>query len=251
MPFLGTAIVLVQIILAVHAGKRGHQNWIYIILLVPGIGGAAYFFTHVLPELQGGGSVGETGETIVNTISPSRKLKKLLAQVEFSDTVENRHLLAKEYMRIGAYEEAIPVYESCLEGIFADEPYLIIELAGAYYQKGAFEKAKDQLLKIKENHPRDRYKEAFLLLAMTYESLYEPENATEEYEELVNIFPGEEARCRYALFLKKTGSEEEARDMFKEIIKAGEQSPGYYRRSQKKWLAVARQNLTEPPPPKA
>ena len=57
-------------------------------------------------------------------------------------------------------------------------------------------------------------------------------------------YPGEEARCRYALLLKKLGQEERARRVFREIVESVKGSPGYYKRRQREWVSIARKNMS-------
>ncbi len=241
----GFLILLVQIYCAVHAAKRGRSQWIYIILFFPLVGCIVYIITYMLPYMRVDSAVVSTGNKIAKKINPTRELIRLKKQLEFSDTIANRQALAKEYMSLGGYEDAVVLYESCLEGPYEDDPDMIVDLAYALYLNESFEEAKQQLLKIKKNNPRSKTKDAFLLLAKTYERLDDTDMALKEYESLKDIYPGEEARCRYALLLKKTGNPDLANQMFNEIIFDASRSPRYYRKSQRKWIEIAKQQLNE------
>lgn len=243
--FGGFILLLIEIYCATHAAKRGRQQWIYIILFFPLVGCIVYTVTYMLPEMRVEGAVVSTGKKIAKSINPTRDLIRLKKQLEFTDTIANRQALANEYMTLGGYEDAAVLYESCLEGPYEDDPDMIIDLANAFYLNESYEEARDQLLKVKKSHPDFRNKDAFLLLAKTYEQLNDLDQALDEYEWLSNIHPGEEARCRYALLLKRVGKSSEANKVFNEIIFGASRSPGYYRKSQKKWLAIARQQLSE------
>ena len=82
-----------------------------------------------------------------------------------------------------------------------------------------------------------------LLLAITYERLDDTAAALKEYEAIINAFPGEEARCRYALLLEKSGNIKSAEKTFESIINDAKSSPRYYRRDQKQWIRIAKDHL--------
>ena len=243
--FSGSLLFIMGIFFAVHAVRTGRQQWLWIILFFPVAGWIIYFFTNVLPDLQNSKTVRDAGDIIVQKINPSGRLKKLKDQLSFSDTIDNRLLLAQEYVNVGSYQEAVDLYQTCLEGAHEDEPYIIFDLANALYLNQSFKEAKKRLQYIKNNHKNYKNKNVSLLLAKTHESLDETSKALAEYHELVKVFPGEEARCRYALLLKKTGNDEEARQIFQGILTGAKRSPGYYRRNQKKWINIAKQNLSQ------
>jgi hypothetical protein len=69
------------------------------------------------------------------------------------------------------------------------------------------------------------------------------DEAKPQYESLVPTYPGEEARCRYALLLLQMGDAEGAQRLFREIVDSMRGAPGYYRRRQREWLNIAKRNL--------
>jgi hypothetical protein len=60
---------------------------------------------------------------------------------------------------------------------------------------------------------------------------------------VVPRYPGEEARCRFALLLRQLGQDQRAQQYFREILDSVKGAPGYYRRRQMEWVRIARQNL--------
>ncbi len=245
MRFLAFVVLAAQIICAIHAAKRNRYPWLYGILLLPAAGCIAYFFIHILPKLRHNYAVEEAGDQLIKTIAPSRMVIKLQKQLEFSDTIENRQRLAKEYKRIGAYEEAIKLNEECLEGIYENEPDILYEQAYCLNMVESYEKAEKHLLQLFQHHDKERHKEAALLLAITYEKQEKNKKSEKEYKELIDVYPGEEARCRYALLLKRLNRTEEATKMFRRILLNTDESPRYYRRNQRQWTNLAKQNLKE------
>jgi len=71
--------------------------------------------------------------------------------------------------------------------------------------------------------------------------------ALHEYEAVVQGFPGEEARARYALLLKQNGQTAQARKLFQEILTRSDALPRYYQRDQREWIQLARSELTQLP----
>jgi hypothetical protein len=66
-----------------------------------------------------------------------------------------------------------------------------------------------------------------------------------EYESQMGSATGQEAKCRYALLLKKTGQTEKANALFEQILKTVSRSPRYYRKTQLQWVETAKKNLAE------
>jgi hypothetical protein len=75
------------------------------------------------------------------------------------------------------------------------------------------------------------------------EGLGEFDKALEEYAVLANYYSGYEAKCRYALLLKKQGEVEKARQLFQEIIDRTEQLPRHLRKPHRDWIDIARSHL--------
>jgi hypothetical protein len=69
------------------------------------------------------------------------------------------------------------------------------------------------------------------------------EAAIAAYDALVRTYPGEEARCRYAMLLQKHGHADKAKVLFSEVLKLTEDAPRHYRQAQKEWIDMARRNL--------
>ncbi|HKD23671.1 MAG TPA: hypothetical protein VKB71_16765, partial [Rhizomicrobium sp.] len=63
------------------------------------------------------------------------------------------------------------------------------------------------------------------------------------YRKIAPIYPGQEARCRYAMLLQKLGRNDEARPHFQEIVKSLDGAPRHYRQAQKEWGDIARAAL--------
>lgn len=241
MHALGILSLIAQVFFAVHAVRTGRQlYWVFIIVVFPGVGSLVYFFSEYLPELQ----QGTKGKKIRGGKPGSLKRRRFLEdQLEITPSIKNKKDLAEEYVNAGMFDKAIALYESCLQGLNEDDPVIVEGLCCAYFFKGDFKTAKDKLLNLIELRGKRNWDEFDLMLARTYEELGETGHALKEYAAMEKAFPGEEARCRYALLLKKTGDIENAKRLFNQTVKNLRLSPKYHQKAQKRWADIAKRNI--------
>ena len=241
MPVIAVLGICFQIFFAVHAVRTGRDRfWIYVIIFFPGIGCMIYFLSEYLPSLLGDRGVKKTVSDIGHTLNPGKRLRRLQQQVELTPSVKNKKALAEAYVNHGLFDDAIDLYKSCQQGAHADDNHLVEGLACAYFFKGRYDQARhllEQVVAHPETAQRDRFR---LLLAQTHDALGDGAAAEELYTDVVRTFSGEEARCRYALFLKKQGRTDAANRLFNDILKNVKLSPKYYKRTQKTWLNMAK-----------
>lgn len=244
MQYLGWLLVLIQVVLAVHVIKTGRTFWwLWIIIIVPAIGSLVYFIVEVLPDMQRSPTVKRLGSDIVTIVDSGRNLRKLREEVEVSDTFKNRQMLARGYMKANMHAEAIEIYQSCLTGIFKDDPSVMLEMALAYFLKEDYFEAKRTLDRLTEHDAAFRPPERRLLYARTLEQSGDTNRALEEYASLVKTSSGEETRCRYAMLLDEDGQSDKAQELYREIVRRARRSPRYYRRAQRHWVNTAKQRI--------
>ncbi len=234
---------LVQASLAVHAYRTGRERWMYLIILFPVIGSLIYVLVEVLPELRYSPTGRRAESRIAGMIAPSDNMTKLRERLALLDSVENRKLLARECVNVGEYQEAIELYTSCLKGIYKDDPQLMLELANANYLDQRYSDARNTFVRLREIHPDFRHAEGHLLFGRTLEIMGEDANALREYGEVAKYYPGEEASCRYALLLKKTGCRQEANEVFNKIILRSRMRGRNSRSRDRQWIRTARENM--------
>jgi hypothetical protein len=152
-------------------------------------------------------------------------------------------LLAEAYVASGRYEDGVRMYQGCLKGIYADDPPFVLGLAFAQFLNQTYPEAKETIDRLERVDAKFRPLERRLLLARTLEAMNKLDRALEEYEPLAKQYPGEEARCRYGMLLQKTGRTDEAREVFERILLNARRSPRYYRKVQRHWINVAKQNV--------
>jgi len=244
MPILIVLSLLIQIAFVVHVIKTGRdRKWLWIILFLPLLGCLFYFFMEMWPDLRRSRTGKKAATQVLKTVEPHRDLKRLAEKLEIYDSVENKVKLAKECAAAGLYDQAIDLYNRALGGIYKDDPYIMLGLATALFHQGDYAKTKDTLTRLIEENPNFKSQEGHLLFARTLEALQENEAALEEYAVLASYYSSYEAKCRYALLLKKLGQTEKAHQLFNDILTRAKQLPKNSRKAQKQWIEIASQQL--------
>ena len=241
--YLGGVVLLLQAFLAVHAFRTGRERWAYLIIMVPALGGLIYFLTQILPDLQRNSAARRVSSDVARMVNPTRDLRRLRENLDIVDTVQNRQLLARECVNVGLYQEAIELYKDCLQGRSEHEPYIMLELATAYFAGECYPEAKDTFLRLRETNPEFQSSEGHLMYARTLEYIEENNDSLREYETVAAYFPGEEANCRYALLLKRNGRTEKANEIFHQVLTRDRRRSRQHKRREKQWVDISRQNL--------
>lgn len=244
MHIAGILIFVIQLMFAVHVVRTGRDTfWIYIIIFVPLLGCAIYFFSQVLPSLQHSRGAQKVKAGFIRSIDPQRELRNCKEQVEISDTLENRLALAQACLNSGHASEAIEIYTSILR-IEENDSGIMQQLAFAYFEEQQYQLAKETLDKLIATNPDYKSSDGHLLYARCLQELGEHQAALQEYQVLAESYPGEEARYRYGLLLQECGQRHEAAKVFDTILLRTRRSPKYYRKKEKHWIQLARQQLT-------
>lgn len=243
MVYFWTLLPVLQIIFAIHAYRRGNTFWMFMILFFPGVGVVIYLFVEFLPSLKHDSVIQSVSSTISRRILPEREIQRLKDEVAMNNSVKNRMALADGYLLNGRAHEAVELLESCLEGVYKDDPDIIFKIAHAYFQENRLYDAMKKCTYLREHHGAFKQNEVTSLAAMLYEESGALDKAIMEYESILKISTGEEIRCRYALALKKIGKTPEAIKQFETILQNARISPGYYRSSERHWINIARKSV--------
>ncbi|NZA28054.1 tetratricopeptide repeat protein [Luteimonas sp. SJ-92] len=235
--------ILLQIGCAVHVVRTGRPlYWVFILLIGSYIAVAIYLVAEVLPG-TGGGRVRPVIRGLHDRIDPERGKRQAARQLELADTGDNRRRLAEQSLAAGDYQQASELYRSALRGIYATDPYLMLGLAKAQFALELPHEARKTLDGLIAANPDFRSSDGHLLYARAVEASGDVAAALHEYEALAPGYPGEEARVRHGLLLKRTGDRDAAAELFRETLKRAETSPPYYRREQREWIAIAEREL--------
>lgn len=238
MRVLAILTVIIQFTFAFHALKTGRdQKWIWIIILAPVVGCLAYYFMEVFPHSREERTLRKRIHDIAKSLNPDGELKRRTEETANNASVDNRAALADECLEKGMFDEALRLYEGCLEGPYKDDARLLFSCARAYFYNGNHRQAEEILARLSKAHPKFRRDEAQLLEARVLEALGETTRAAELYEALRERYVGFEAKYRYGLLLKRLGREGEANELFDLILKNARRSA---LESEQEWVKLAR-----------
>ena len=245
MPALAALVFGLQLLCLAHVVRTGRRcQWMFIIMALPLAGCLAYFFLEILPDLRHSRAARQAVRDIGAVIDPERDLRETAQRVAEADTVENRAALAEECLRRGRAAEAKQLFRSGLTGVHATDHVLMLGLARAEFALDDHAGACDTLDRLRAAHPNLDCPDGHLLYARSKEQQGQIEQALIEYAALAEYYPGEEARCRLALLLQKTGRVAEARTLFRQVVRSVERASKLYYRAERDWYEVARRNLT-------
>ncbi|MET1163306.1 MAG: tetratricopeptide repeat protein [Pseudoxanthomonas sp.] len=242
-PLIFLSIVL-QIACCVHVIRTGRpMYWIFILLLFSYIAVAIYFIAEILPGLGNDPGARRVVRKVKQQIDPEREKRDASRQFGLSDTQANRRRLADESLRSGDFQQAAELYRGALKGLYDTDPEMMLGLAKAQFGLGQPHQARETLDSLIAANPNYRSKDGHLLYARTVEASGDVAAALHEYENVVQGYPGEEARMRFGLLLVRSGDARKARDIFNEIVVRSAASPKYYQREQREWIDAARREL--------
>src|SRR5688572_18544980 len=185
MRFLYVLLGIIQFSFAFHAVKTGRGGmWVTIIIVFPVVGCLAYYFMEVFPQSREQRAVRKHVRDIAKTLNPDGELLRRTEEVAVSASVENRARLGDECLERGMFDEAIRLYEGCLEGPHANDPGLLFSCARARFYNGDMRQAEEILARLVKAHPKYRPDEAALLAARVHETLGDTQRALAGYAAL-------------------------------------------------------------------
>jgi len=233
-------ILGIQAICVIHCIRRGtQQKWIWIIIFVPFIGSLAYLFTEIFTHRQRQGlQEGLSGVLVSN----NARIRRLENNLRFTDTFNNRVLLADAYLATGQTDKAIELYESSLTGAFEENEHVIMQLISAYHQKGSYTPIMPLAKKV-YYRPQFARSHAHVLYAIALEKTGELDKAEEEFRKMKARFSYFEARLQYGLFLKRSGREQDARQVFLDMVDEAPHLSSRERRDSRAWINQAKAEL--------
>ena len=241
MPIFGMIELAAQIYCIVHCiRQRKNSWWIPLILLVPFIGSAVYFFAEIWPEPQGRRlyAGGTANANPLRYRPASHKVKQLRENIDFSNTVKNRENLADELARQGEYQEAVSVYQSCLKGFSENDVGILYKLAEAAYAAEDYATSLDAVHKVRALSDY-RASKIRLLLARNYAAQGDIEKATQAFEQAIERHGDIEIRYRYAEFLYERNQRAQALEALAEIQQAVKRLPSHARKLNSEWIKRA------------
>ncbi len=236
--------VIIQAIFIFHVFRSGRPYWwAFIILSFPLLGSIIYYLVEVFPNSREHRDVRRMGTKLARALQPDAEMKRRIEDMEICGSVDNKAALAEECLARGFSHDAVRLYRSCLAGVHARDPALIHGLARACVENGAHEEALEQIRQLTELQPGYKPNEVRLLKARGLEAKGDTFEALNEYESLVPLFSGLEARARYGLLLQQAGHARQAQDVFNELL-AHAKRFNITMDAEREWVRLARANLS-------
>jgi hypothetical protein len=232
--------VLIQALLVIHVLKTGRNRyWIWLLLFLPLIGGIAYLVIEVLPEFRGGIRGQRAIREIKKAVNPGADLERHAAAWEQSPNADNARRYAGALMDSGKFSQADEILDQAMSGFFSTEPNLMLLRARGRFESGRFDETIRVLEALQEENPDFKSSEGHLLYARALQAAGRGDKAIGEYRAVATYFPGVEARYRLVLALQENGLADEAGRELDQLINDARLAPAHFRKSQKKWLALA------------
>lgn len=245
MPVLFALELGLQFICAVHVLRTGRPTqWLFVIVLLPVAGCLVYAFLEILPEMRHSRAARTITKDVGAVVNPDGELRRLTKEAMRADTVQNKYDLAKECIGRGRFSDAKALLEQCLTGIHADDPNIMMAMARAQFGLEDYPGCCDTLDQLREVNPEFQSSEGHLMYARGKEGQGDNGEALAEYAALSTYYPGEEARCRHALLLHRTGQLDQAEANFRQVVTSVETGSKAYFRAQREWYDLARQHLS-------
>lgn len=234
----------IQLLLVVHVLKTGRDRyWIFLLIFLPLVGGAAYLIMEVLPEFFGSLTGQRARRSVAQILDPGADLRSCAASWEQSPNAENGRRYAQALIIANKSEEALEILDRSLTGFFENDPTLLLLKAQAKFDLGAWQECLDVLDRLKETNPDHRSPEGHLLYARALENTGRVADSIEEYRAVASYYPGAEARYRLASALKSNGDIGEAREEFESILRDARLAPAHFRKSERSWLKASEEAL--------
>jgi len=244
MPLLYIIGIVVSIPLIVHCIRTGRNTvWVWVLLSLPLVGSAVYFFVEIFPEIRNSRASRRAMRGIRSTLDPEGDLRRAENEMKVSGNVASRQKYADELVRMGRAAEAVPIYQNCLTGVFADDPKLLLGFAKAQFAADQPAAARATLDDLIAKNPDFKSADGHLLYARALEGEGNDEKALTEYATLNDYYPGAEAGVRYARLLKRLGQRPQAQQTLQALLERARLAPAHYRKAQREWLDLAASEL--------
>lgn len=246
MPILAGLVFIIQMSFVFHALKSGRPYWwIFIIMGFPVMGCVIYYFIEVFPGSREHYGAHKAARKLAKALQPDADLKRRAEELEICGSVDNKIALARECMEHQMYQEAINLYQSCLQGAFAKDGTILFGLATAAIEGEDWGRAETAIARLKADAPTIRPLEVRLLAARLHEGRGETDAALAAYRELIPAFIGMEAKYRYGELLKQLGQHEAANHMFNEILVHAKRVANNID-EERYWVSAARKAISNP-----
>jgi hypothetical protein len=244
VPILGLSF-LISLACAVHVFRTGRSYlWLLLIFFIPTLGPIGYVAYVLLSDVAGSAGARRFADNVADMADPGRGYREKKREVEMVGSANAKRALAQECIKRGRFQDAVDLYQGAMSGPLGEgDPALLRGMARAKLLAGDGAGAVDAFQKLKELDPVAFDADVELDYARSLVLVGRTDDALKQYEHVVPRYPGEEARCRFALFLQTLGQKDRAQRLFQEIVKSVRGAPGYYKSRQREWSRIAKEQL--------
>ncbi|AUP80458.1 hypothetical protein [Flavivirga eckloniae] len=206
-------IIALQAYCLYHLYKnRNPYYWAFLIFFIPLVGCIIYLITQVYNKRDAEKITAE----ITHIINPTKKVKDLEKQLQFSESYQNRVDLADAYLEIKDYNNAIPHYLEALEDSSQNDFYVTKQLIEAYFNIEDCDSVILYVEKIK-GHPEFKKSRAQFLYGLALERVGRLEEAEDNLKQIDIRYSFYEERLIYAKFLLSRDKKDEAKDVLEDV----------------------------------
>ncbi len=235
-------VLALDIFCVIHMIRRGTVNrWLWLVVIIPVVGAIVYLYYEVFSR-----RINNSKIDIGSVLNPNSRIKKLEDELRFTDTFANKVKLADAYLASGQTDKAIGLYESSLVGAFIENEYVMAQLVVAYFDKQEYEKV-IVLAKKLYKLPQFARSKAHMLFAQSLEKTGDLEQAEAEFKLMKGRFSYFEQRYQYGLFLIRAGRDNEAANIFSDMLNEEKHLGAVERRTSREWFAKAKDELRKIP----
>jgi len=186
--------------------------WVFVILFIPVLGPALYIITQVYNKRDAEKITNE----ITHIINPTKKVKDLEKQLEFSESYQNRVNLADAYFEIKDYNNALPHYLEALSDSSQNDFYVASKLVEVYFLLEDYNNAILYGENIKDNFEFKKSRTQFVF-GLSQEKLENFEVAEANLRQINVRYSFYEERLILAKFLISRDKIEDAKDILKSV----------------------------------
>ncbi len=206
-------IIAFQAFCLYHLYKnRNPYYWAFLIFFIPVIGCIIYLITQVYNKRDAEKITNE----ITHIINPTKKVRDLEKQLQFSESYQNRMNLADAYLEIKDYNNAIPHYLEALEDSSQNDFYVIKQLIEAYFNIEDCEHVILYVERIKD-HPEFKKSRTQFLYGLALERVGKLEEAEENLKQIDIRYSFYDERLIYAKFLLSKDKKEAAKEVLEDV----------------------------------
>jgi hypothetical protein len=219
MPFIGLIHIAIAIFFAVHAVRTGRQMyWLFILLAFPLLGSLVYLFAEYLPEQRNSRFARRTGAAFKALVDPGRELREAQSALEQTPSMGNRLRLAQALLGAGRAPEALPHFEACAQGFFANDAEALQGLARAQRAVGKPAEAFATVSRLVQAAPERQTGELALLYAQLAADAA-PEQAEAAFRIALERHSGMATNSAWGCWLAARGRAAEARPLLEQVLK--------------------------------